>query len=229
MSDLRILGWWHISSFLSCNESTCEAWALKQIHCMIKESDVFPVYSWQECAVTHLLQGFMSCPFRSFSVNRWLNPKYRKLHNIVLDFFLLFKKINVIFKWSAFILIPRPGLPGHLKYLSPFPVCPVKTADVNTVWWCLTLTSIASVCQVVQLSDHYPVEVVLKSSALFLQATPLLSLISASVILWSFLSALWSSRALNALYTRLSFFFFFHSKTSSPSSCARITRRCPFF
>lgn len=44
--------------------------------------------------------------------------------------------------------------------------------------------------EVVQLSDHYPVEVVLKSSALFLQATPLLSLISASVILWSFLSAL---------------------------------------
>ncbi|KAL3975079.1 hypothetical protein ACER0C_023705 [Sarotherodon galilaeus] len=43
--------------------------------------------------------------------------------------------------------------------------------------------------QVVQLSDHYPVEVVLKSSALFLQATPL-SLISASVIVWSFLSAL---------------------------------------
>lgn len=90
--------------------------------------------------------------------------------------------------------------------MSPFPVCPVKTADVNTVWWCLTLTSIASVCQVVQLSDHYPVEVVLKSSALFLQATPLLSLISASVILWSFLSALWSSQALNAFYTRLSFF-----------------------
>ncbi|XP_039878701.1 deoxyribonuclease-1-like isoform X2 [Simochromis diagramma] len=44
--------------------------------------------------------------------------------------------------------------------------------------------------EVVQLSDHYPVEVVLKSSALCLQATPLLSLISASVILWSFLSAL---------------------------------------
>lgn len=44
--------------------------------------------------------------------------------------------------------------------------------------------------EVVQLSDHYPVEVVLKSSALFLQATPLLSLISASVIVWSFLSAL---------------------------------------
>uniref|UniRef100_A0A3Q4HBR7 Deoxyribonuclease n=1 Tax=Neolamprologus brichardi TaxID=32507 RepID=A0A3Q4HBR7_NEOBR len=43
---------------------------------------------------------------------------------------------------------------------------------------------------VVQLSDHYPVEVVLKSSALFLQAMPLLSLISASVIVWSFLSAL---------------------------------------
>lgn len=82
----------------------------------------------------------------------------------------------------------------------------LKQPDVNTVWWCLTLTSIASVCQVVQLSDHYPVEVVLKSSALFLQATPLLSLISASVI-WSFLSALWSSRALNALYTRLSFLF----------------------
>ncbi|XP_006806346.1 deoxyribonuclease-1-like isoform X1 [Neolamprologus brichardi] len=44
--------------------------------------------------------------------------------------------------------------------------------------------------EVVQLSDHYPVEVVLKSSALFLQAMPLLSLISASVIVWSFLSAL---------------------------------------
>lgn len=43
--------------------------------------------------------------------------------------------------------------------------------------------------QVVQLSDHYPVEVVLKSSALFLQATPL-SLTIASVIVWSFLSAL---------------------------------------
>lgn len=83
----------------------------------------------------------------------------------------------------------------------------LKQPDVNTVWWCLTLTSIASVCQVVQLSDHYPVEVVLKSSALFLQATPLLSLISASMIVWSFLSALWSSQALNALYTRLSFLF----------------------
>lgn len=70
-----ILGWWHISSFLSCNESMCEAWALKQIHCMIKESDVFPVFSWQECAVTHLLQGFMSCAFRSFSVNRCLCGK----------------------------------------------------------------------------------------------------------------------------------------------------------
>ncbi|XP_013127266.1 deoxyribonuclease-1 isoform X2 [Oreochromis niloticus] len=43
--------------------------------------------------------------------------------------------------------------------------------------------------QVVQLSDHYPVEVVLKSSALFLQATPL-SLTIASVIVRSFLSAL---------------------------------------
>ncbi|CAI5648795.1 unnamed protein product [Oreochromis niloticus] len=43
--------------------------------------------------------------------------------------------------------------------------------------------------QVVQLSDHYPVEVVLKSSALFLQAMPL-SLTIASVIVRSFLSAL---------------------------------------
>ncbi|XP_030588480.1 deoxyribonuclease-1-like isoform X2 [Archocentrus centrarchus] len=40
--------------------------------------------------------------------------------------------------------------------------------------------------QVVELSDHYPVEVVLKSSALFLQATPLLIL----MIIQSFLSAL---------------------------------------
>lgn len=30
----------------------------------------------------------------------------------------------------TFILIPRPGVPGHLKYVSPFPVYPVKTA------WC---------------------------------------------------------------------------------------------
>ncbi|XP_062283660.1 deoxyribonuclease gamma-like [Scomber scombrus] len=44
--------------------------------------------------------------------------------------------------------------------------------------------------KVLQVSDHLPVEVRLKSSAPFLQATPLLILLSVSVIVSSFLSAL---------------------------------------
>lgn len=60
----------------------------------------------------------------------------------------------------------------------------------NVFCVCLTLCSVASVCQVLELSDHLPVEVKLKSSAHLLQATPLLILISVSVIVCSFLSAL---------------------------------------
>ncbi|KAM7410744.1 hypothetical protein PAMA_020943 [Pampus argenteus] len=44
--------------------------------------------------------------------------------------------------------------------------------------------------KVLEVSDHLPVEVRLKSSSLLLQATPLLSLLSISAIMQSFLSAL---------------------------------------
>ncbi|XP_041858968.1 deoxyribonuclease gamma-like [Melanotaenia boesemani] len=44
-----------------------------------------------------------------------------------------------------------------------------------------------SMKRVLELSDHFPVEVRLKGSALHLQATPLLSLLGVSVIVWSFL------------------------------------------
>ncbi|XP_026188260.1 deoxyribonuclease-1-like 1 isoform X2 [Mastacembelus armatus] len=44
--------------------------------------------------------------------------------------------------------------------------------------------------RVLEVSDHFPVEVMLKSSALLLQATPILILLSASVFVQSFLSSL---------------------------------------
>ncbi|XP_060889220.1 deoxyribonuclease-1-like isoform X2 [Labrus mixtus] len=44
--------------------------------------------------------------------------------------------------------------------------------------------------KVVEISDHYPVEVILKSSALLLQATPFLSLLFICTVVQSFLSAL---------------------------------------
>ncbi|XP_020516339.1 deoxyribonuclease-1-like 2 isoform X1 [Labrus bergylta] len=44
--------------------------------------------------------------------------------------------------------------------------------------------------KVVEISDHYPVEVILQSSALLLQATPFLSLLFICTVVQSFLSAL---------------------------------------
>lgn len=49
------------------------------------------------------------------------------------------------------------------------------------------------VYQVLAISDHFPIEVVLKSSAHLLQATTLLALVSVSAIVCSFLPALWST------------------------------------
>lgn len=53
--------------------------------------------------------------------------------------------------------------------------------------------------QALEVSQNLPVEVTLKSSALLLQATPLLILISVSAIVQSFLSALWLTTSASSM------------------------------
>lgn len=55
----------------------------------------------------------------------------------------------------------------------------------------LTTNSAHFVHQVLEISDHLPVQVTLKNAAQLLQATPLITLISICVIICSFLPALW--------------------------------------
>lgn len=89
-----------------------------------------------------------------------------------------------IYRWVLWQLAAEMN-PFVSMWLSYF----VSKFSVTFFCLCLTLHSVGFVNQVLEVSDHMPVEVTLKSTAHLLQARPLLTLISIFVIIWSFLPA----------------------------------------
>uniref|UniRef100_A0A3Q3EK47 Deoxyribonuclease-1-like 1 n=1 Tax=Labrus bergylta TaxID=56723 RepID=A0A3Q3EK47_9LABR len=89
-----------------------------------------------------------------------------------------------VFNFGKDLKIPRT----KVRVSSFMFFCTLNQVNCSVMIW--TLCSFASACQVVEISDHYPVEVILQSSALLLQATPFLSLLFICTVVQSFLSAL---------------------------------------
>lgn len=141
------------------------------------------------CSQQHLLLCHTSC---CFSFTGCLKDAPFRTRVLVLD-----REVGCLKTGSASMNAggsQKPPLPAtvsvrclrlfhHLAFLVGL------FSPLSCEWWLW----LSSVSQVRELSDHFPIEVMLKSSAHLLQALSHLTFIAISVIVCSCLPALWSS------------------------------------